>query len=147
MPPEIPIRSKIDEISEFIISNVCREKDFSQIVYLNLFQNRIKRIKGMNKLTSLNTLILSFNEIEMIEGLQDNKLLKRVDLNHNFIRRIEGLENKSMLIQLNLTNNWIQDINQLDHLKLHCVKLTELSLKCNPISGKKMYRPNVFSKL
>lgn len=64
MPPEIPIRSKIDEITESIISNVSRENDYSVIVYLNLFSNRIKKIKGLEKLVNLNTLILSFNEIE-----------------------------------------------------------------------------------
>lgn len=97
MPPEIPIRSKIDEISEYIITNISREKDFTNIMYLNLFSNRIKKIKCLESLVNLNTLILSFNEIEMIEGLSECKVLKRLDLNHNFIRRIENLENKPNL--------------------------------------------------
>ncbi len=29
MPPEIPIRSKIDDINEIIVQNVSREKDFT----------------------------------------------------------------------------------------------------------------------
>jgi Leucine-rich repeat (LRR) protein len=69
MPPDIPVRSKIDEITDIIIQNVSRENDFSLIVYLNLFSNRIKKIKSLEKLVNLNTLILSFNEIEQIEGL------------------------------------------------------------------------------
>jgi Leucine-rich repeat (LRR) protein len=98
MPPEIPIRSKVDDIAEQLITNVCREADYTQIVYLNLFSNRIKKIKCLDKLVNLHTLILSFNEIEQIEGLPaENKVLKRLDLNHNFIRRIEGLEGKSTL--------------------------------------------------
>jgi Leucine-rich repeat (LRR) protein len=64
MPPDIPIRSKIDDISDIIIKNVSREKDFGLIVYLNLFSNRIKKIKCLENLVNLNTLILSFNEIE-----------------------------------------------------------------------------------
>jgi Leucine-rich repeat (LRR) protein len=64
MPPEIPIRSKIDDINDIILQNVSRENDFSMIVYLNLFSNRIKKIKALDKLLNLNTLILSFNEIE-----------------------------------------------------------------------------------
>jgi Leucine-rich repeat (LRR) protein len=121
MPPEIPIRSKIDEINDMIVQNVSREKDYSQIVYLNLFSNRIKKIKFLEKLVNLNTLILSFNEIEQIEGLPtESKALKRLDLNHNFIRRIEGLEGKASLQNLNLTNNWISDINQIEHLRIHC---------------------------
>ena len=148
MPPDIPIRSKLDEITETLLQSVSREKDFSLIVYLNLFSNRIKKIKGLEKLVNLNTLILSFNEIEQIEGLpNENKCLKRLDLNHNFIRRIEGLECKSTLMHLNLTNNWISDINQIDHLKIYCTNLKELSLKCNPIAAKKSYRPTVFQRL
>ena len=69
MPPDIPVRSKIDEITDIIIQNVSRENDFSLIVYLNLFSNRIKKIKSLEKLVNLNTLILSVNEIEQIEGL------------------------------------------------------------------------------
>lgn len=107
MPPDIPIRRKIDEMTNFIIQNVSREKDFANTVYLNLFQNRIKKIKCLDKLINLNTLILSFNEIEVIEGLTENKMLKRIDLNHNFIRKIEGLEGKSNLLKLNLTNNFV----------------------------------------
>lgn len=64
MPPEIPIRSKVDEITDVLIQNISRENDYTMIVYLNLFSNRIKKIKSLDKLVNLNTLILSFNEIE-----------------------------------------------------------------------------------
>ena len=64
MPPDIPIRSKVDDINENLIVNICREADFSLIIYLNLFSNRIKKIKSLEKLINLQTLILSFNEIE-----------------------------------------------------------------------------------
>jgi hypothetical protein len=29
MPPEIPVRSKIDDINDMIVQNVSREKDFT----------------------------------------------------------------------------------------------------------------------
>jgi Leucine-rich repeat (LRR) protein len=64
MPPDIPIRSKVDDINETLITNICREPDSSIIIYLNLFSNRIKKIKCLEKLVNLQTLILSFNEIE-----------------------------------------------------------------------------------
>ena len=69
MPPEIPMRSQIEAISEPIVVNISRERDLSKIVYLNLFNNKIKKIENLNGLISLQTLILSFNEIEEIEGL------------------------------------------------------------------------------
>ena len=147
MPPEIPIRSKIDEITEFIVQNVSREKDYSSIVYLNLFSNRIKKMKCLEKLVNLNTLVLSFNEVEQVDGLGEMKALKRLDLNHNFIRKIENLEQKPLMAHLNLTNNWIADIAQIEHLRVNCQGLRELSLKCNPLSAKKSYRATVWQRL
>ena len=44
MPPEIPIRSQFEEISEHIIKNMSRENNMSNITYLNLFNNKIKKI-------------------------------------------------------------------------------------------------------
>ncbi len=147
MPPEIPARSKVEEISDFIIQNVSKEKEMANIVYLNLFNNRISKIKCLYQLTNLTTLVLSFNEIDRIEGLTECKALKRLDLSHNFIRKIEGLENKGSLAQFNLANNWVFDLQQLDHLKVNCPALRELGLKCNPIAAKKSYRASVFAKL
>jgi len=53
MPPDIPIRSKVDDINETLITNICREPDPSIIIYLNLFSNRIKKIKCLEKLVNL----------------------------------------------------------------------------------------------
>lgn len=86
MPPEIPLRSQFDYISEHNIVNLSRQLDLTKIVYLNLFNNKIKRITNLEGLPNLSTLILSFNEIEEIEGLNNNPLLKKLELNHNFIR-------------------------------------------------------------
>jgi len=86
MAPEIPLRSQFDCITEQIIVNMSRQNDLAKIVYLNLFNNKIKSITNLDGLPNLATLILSFNEIEQIEGLNNNPLLKRLELNHNFIR-------------------------------------------------------------
>ena len=69
MPPEIPMRSQLDHISENIIKRISRDHEIQRIVYLNLFNNKIKKIEHMNNLPNLLILILSFNEIEQIEGL------------------------------------------------------------------------------
>ena len=61
-------------------------------MYLNLFNNKIKKIESLQGLTNLQTLILSFNEIEELDGLSNNKALKKLDLNHNFIKVIQNLE-------------------------------------------------------
>ena len=96
---------------------------------------------------NLQTLILSFNEIEEIEGLSKNVNLRKLDLNHNFIRFIRNLDALANLTQLDLRHNWIADINCVDKIEQHCKSLTELGLKCNPMSSKKSYRQLVFSKM
>ena len=147
MPPEIPMRSQIEAISEPIVVNISRERDLSKIVYLNLFNNKIKKIENLNGLMNLQTLILSFNEIEEIEGLSQNASLIKLDLNHNFIRFIRNLESLQQLTNLDLRHNWIADISQVDKIEQCCKALTDLSLKCNPMSSKKNYRTLVFSKM
>ena len=88
MPPEIPLRSQLDKMKLDSIINISREKDLSKIVYLNLFNNKIKKIECLQQLLNLETLILAFNEIDVIEGLECNNKLKKLDLGHNFIRNI-----------------------------------------------------------
>ena len=35
----------------------------------------------------------------------------------------------------------------IEHLRINCPSLREVSLRCNPISAKKSYRPYVFNRL
>lgn len=69
MPPEIPFRTQIDSITKWTITNVSRENELQNIVYLNLFNNKVKKIENLIGLVNLQTLILSFNEIDEINGL------------------------------------------------------------------------------
>jgi protein phosphatase 1 regulatory subunit 7 len=95
MPPEIPLRSQIDRLTRNHVVNISREQDLSKVIYLNLFNNKLRKIEGIKALVNLETLILAFNEIDMIEGLECNPLLKKLDLGHNFIRKIEHLDHSS----------------------------------------------------
>lgn len=64
MPPEIPLRSQLSQITEHMIVNLNRQRDLSQIRYLNLFNNCIRKICSLDQLVNLETLILSFNQID-----------------------------------------------------------------------------------
>ena len=110
MPPEIPLRSQIDSITPSVIVNISRERNLENIVYLNLFNNKIRRIEHMQGLVNLQTLILSFNEIDEINGLKSNTALRKLDLNHNFIKVIQHLDTQKALSYLDLRHNWINDI-------------------------------------
>lgn len=53
MPPEIPFRSQLDTITTHIITNMSRENNLDNIVYLNLFNNKIKKIEHLQGLVNL----------------------------------------------------------------------------------------------
>ena len=53
MPPEIPLRSQLEEINEQVIRSLCKEIELANILYLNLFNNKIKKINGLEELTNL----------------------------------------------------------------------------------------------
>ena len=86
MPPDIPVRSQLEEMNESIIKSISRENNFSNITFINLFHNKIKKMNGLSELVNLKTLILSFNEIEEMEGLEKCVNLIKLDLHNNFIR-------------------------------------------------------------
>ena len=44
MPPEIPLRSQVEEMNEYMLKVMCRENSLQGITYLNLFNNKIKKI-------------------------------------------------------------------------------------------------------
>ena len=117
MPPEIPTRSQFSEITIDIIKNISREFNLSNITYLNLFNNNLKKIGEINTLTNLKILILSFNMIEEIDGLQNCNFLIKIDLHNNYLKQIKGLEGKTQLTFLDVSCNRIDDIQSLDHIK------------------------------
>lgn len=86
MPPDIPVRSQLEEMNESIIKSISRENNFSNITFVNLLHNKFKKINGLSELVNLKLLILSFNEIEEIEGLEKCVNLIKLDLHNNFIR-------------------------------------------------------------
>jgi len=147
MPPDIPLRTQLDVMEEKIIKNLCKENNVQNITYLNLFNNKIKKINGLSNMTKLKTLILSFNEIEEIEGLENCNNLTKLDLHNNFIRQIKHLDGKEKIIYLDLTHNWIHDWSQIDHIKTNCPNLVDLGMRCNPIATKKAYRSMIFMRL
>lgn len=145
LPPDIPHRTQLDRMDEYVIKNLCKENNLQNITYLNLFNNKIKKINGLSSLTKLKTLIISFNEIEEIEGLENCNNLTKLDLHNNFIRHIKNLEGKDKVTYLDLTHNWINDWAQIDHIRVNCPSLKDLGLRCNPVATKKNYRSLIFS--
>lgn len=102
----------------------------STLEELDLYDNLIAHIRGLEDLTKLTTLDLSFNKIKHIKKV--NHLINLTDIYfvQNKIVTIENLEGLTKLRNLELAANRIRDIQNLDTL----VGLEELWLGKNKIT-------------
>jgi hypothetical protein len=99
--------------------------------FLNLDNNNIEKVEGIDNLTGLRNLSLDHNRISKIEGLDNLKSLENLDLSGNRITKIEGIKNLKGLEILSLDNNGIEKIEGLDNLKA----LEYLSLEGNNLKA------------
>ncbi|PGH03082.1 hypothetical protein GX51_04269 [Blastomyces parvus] len=97
---------------------------------LDLYDNLITRIKGLDGLTKLTSLDLSFNNIKHIKNVSHLVHLKDLYFVQNRIQKIEGLEGLKELRNLELAANRIREIENLDDL----TALEELWLGKNKIT-------------
>jgi internalin A len=104
--------------------------DLTHLLSLNLSNNKIRDIQGLENLVNLEKLDLSRNNILQITGLKNLTKLKILRFWSNHIYKIEGLDTLSQLKILDLTNNDIREITGID--KLSC--LADLDLADNNIS-------------
>lgn len=128
------------------MTNLCKETNAANIVYLNLFNNKIKKIQGLQNCVGLKTLILSFNEIQELDGLKNCGNLIKVDLQNNFIKAVKNLENNKKITFLDLSQNLICDLAHINYIRETLTNLKEFSVKCNPVSAKKEFREDSYSK-
>ena len=71
-------------------------------------------MRGLEKLTQLEWLDLSFNNIEIISGLDTLVNLKDLSLANNRIQMVEGLDSLVGCLQiLSLANNLIEDVKNV----------------------------------
>lgn len=96
---------------------------------LDLYDNLISHIKGLDEFRDLNTLDLSFNKIKHIKNISHLVHLTEIYFVQNKISTIEGLEGLLKLRNLELGANRIREIENLDHL----AALEELYLGKNKI--------------
>ncbi|KIL85655.1 adenylate cyclase [Fusarium avenaceum] len=97
---------------------------------LDLYDNLISRVRGLEELTNLTSLDLSFNKVKHIKNINHLTKLKELYLVANKISKIEGLEGLDKLTSLELGSNRIREIENLDSLKA----VEELWLAKNKIS-------------
>eukprot|EP00009_Paramoeba_aestuarina_P009841 CAMPEP_0201536932 /NCGR_PEP_ID=MMETSP0161_2-20130828/63352_1 /ASSEMBLY_ACC=CAM_ASM_000251 /TAXON_ID=180227 /ORGANISM="Neoparamoeba aestuarina, Strain SoJaBio B1-5/56/2" /LENGTH=354 /DNA_ID=CAMNT_0047942947 /DNA_START=187 /DNA_END=1251 /DNA_ORIENTATION=+ len=100
------------------------------IIFLDLTNNRLTKLEGLDEYTQLRRLDLRANQIEKIENLDKLEILEELDLYENHFTQIEGL-NLPNLKYLDLSFNQIRSLGEEPFAKLP--KLRELYLVQNKI--------------
>ncbi|KAI9756577.1 MAG: hypothetical protein M1815_003293 [Lichina confinis] len=99
----------------------------STLTDLDLYDNVISRIKGLENLPKLTSLDLSFNKIKHVRRLDHLKDLVNVYFVQNSISRIDGFQGLTKLKNLELGDNRIRNLSSLSNLRI-------LSIQSNRIS-------------
>ena len=111
-----------------------------ELTKLQLDNNIITKIQGLDSLRKLRWLDLSFNMIEKIEGLENLRLLEDLSLFSNYIVVLEGLDTLENLNVLSVGSNHIATLedavkylhkqrNNLEVLKINGNKFKEIGEK------------------
>lgn len=104
---------------------------------LDLYDNLISHIKGLEALKNLTSLDLSFNKIKHIKSVKHLHKLTHLFFVQNRISKIENLEGLENLTMIELGANRIREIENLEPLK----QLQELWLGKNKITEIKNLSP------
>lgn len=112
------------------IDGLCKQK-FPFLVFLDVYDNQLEFITGLDRLENLRVLLMGKNRIRKIEKLNMLKKIEVLDLHGNQISQIEGLRDLNNLKVLNLAGNQIKTVGQSDLCGLN--SLQELNLRRNKL--------------
>ncbi len=124
--------------AEYITRKSYIDKDDLKIITsLNASSTGIKNLSGIENLTNLRYLDLSYNKIKSLKGVRINRLskLEKLYLQGNQIKSLEGVDFTGMdkLERLNLDNNKINSLKKVDLSPL--TNLKRLDMDKNNISS------------
>ncbi|KAF1847585.1 L domain-like protein [Cucurbitaria berberidis CBS 394.84] len=115
------------DLYDNLIGHIKGLDAFTELTSLDLSFNKIKHIKRLNHLKKLKDLYFVQNKISTIENLEGLTNLRQIELGANRVREIEGLETLTGLEELWLGKNKITEIKGLDTL----ANLKILSIQSN----------------
>ena len=124
---EVAIRKSLKYIGESPTGELT-QADLKKVTELELDRKQLTSVKGLEKLTQLESLHLSHNKLTDVKGLENLTQLKELPLDDNQLTDVKGLENLTQLEGLWLPRNQLTDVKGLKKL----TRLTELDLIDNP---------------
>ncbi|EDN9503669.1 LPXTG cell wall anchor domain-containing protein [Listeria monocytogenes] len=122
------MRSRLGKAS---VTDIVSQNELDQQTGINVPEEGIKDLEGIQYLNNLSSLYVYFNEITDISVISKLYNLKHVYLDENQINDISALSNLTNLTELSLGSTQISDISALSNL----TNLTELSLSDNQLNN------------
>jgi internalin A len=126
----ISLRKGVPDEDGDVRSNCYAVNAEEVVTHLNLTDNHLTEIKGLEKLVDLQVLILSCNQLTEIKELNNLVNLKVLSLSSNQLTEIKGLDNLVNLQVLYLSDNQLTEIKGLENL----VGLQYLNLFSNQLT-------------
>jgi len=124
---EAAIRKSLKYIGESPTGELT-QADLEKVTELELDRKQLTSVKGLEKLTQLESLHLPHNKLTDLKGLENLTQLKELPLDDNQLTSVKGLEKLTQLEGLWLPRNQLTDVKGLEKL----TRLTELDLIDNP---------------
>ncbi|EPT7268162.1 InlB B-repeat-containing protein [Listeria monocytogenes] len=122
------MRSRLGKAS---VTDIVSQNELDQQTGINVPEEGIKDLEGIQYLNNLSSLYVYFNEITDISVISKLYNLKHVYLDENQINDISTLSNLTNLTELSLGSTQISDISALSNL----TNLTALSLSDNQLNN------------
>ncbi|KAL5339104.1 hypothetical protein BJX70DRAFT_388180 [Aspergillus crustosus] len=130
LPSELGETLQELDLYDNLISHLKGLDEFENLTSLDLSFNKLKHIKNISHLVKLKDLYFVQNKITKIEGLEGLTQIKNLELGANRIREIENLETLPALEELWLGKNKITEMKNLDSLS----NLRILSIQSNRLT-------------
>ena len=142
---------KILDISNNKLTSIIGIQNFIKLRKINLKENEISKIDSLDKLNDLYYINISNNNLRSFDKSSLGILpsLKTLLCDNNFFKNVNCFEKFTSLEQISFNSNKINDMTCLDKLS-QLKKLMKLSLINNPITHIENYRRNIivlFQKL
>ncbi|CAI7620409.1 unnamed protein product [Penicillium manginii] len=130
-PSNVAQSMKELDLYDNLISHIKGLDEFSDLASLDLSFNKIKHIKNVSHLVHLTDIYFVQNKISTIEGLEGLLKLRNLELGANRIREIENLDHLAALEELWLGKNKIVEMKNLDALQ----NLRIISIQSNRLTN------------
>ena len=139
---EMPVLESISLECNGISSIQSLQLRLPRLKFLNLKNNEVLKVDGLDELPQLREIILAKNRLRVIEhdNFMCNPYLRDLCLDENSIKTIEGVRILAHLQKLSVASNRIAEISDIEKGLEGLSQIIDVSFIGNPVGRKPLYR-------